>query len=249
MALWDTYLVDGVDLSSVARIVEVWDGSLVQGAARGANLVVPGRPGEVYAGKGRDVPTIALGLAVLTCDPATGIAPDDDAGRVAQLNANVRALVRLLTARTERPLALTRRVSFPAGDETHTAYGELARPLTAAMIGAAQGFRVVVELRILDGVWHATVDSAQTLTTGSHTVTSLGDTRTARIMADFSAPAVLANASLGISMRASAAATVDVENLAADFGSVTGLFALQPGANTVTVSAGTVDLTWREAYL
>lgn len=254
MALWDTYLVDGTDLANVATVVEVWDGAFLHGDRRGSNLVVPGVPGEIFAAKGRAVSTLTLGLVIMAVDPDSGAAPTDETTRVAMLNANLTTLRRLLAARTDIALTLTRRRSMwedtEVVEQEHTALGELARPLAPTVVGAAQAARVVVELKILDGLWYEDPTTVTGLT-DSITLDTGGDSEapTTKVVVTFSEAGTLTNATLGCSLTASTALTVDAETMVPTAGTVSGQFALLPGDNLLDISAGSVDLAYRRAFL
>lgn len=252
MALWDTFLINGTDIASLARIVEQWDGARQAGARRGANLTLPGVAGEVFVPKVRAVPTVTLGLALLACDPTTGVTPAAEADQVAQFNANLRSLLRLVDASTTVPLTVTRRMSLPGGaTESHEAQAELGAPMAPTLLAGARAARLTLELRILDGVWYAAGDSTASVTAGATTtVTSAGDTRTNRITATFSAgPSVLTNTTNGTSLAVTHPGDTVVQELWSYWGVASGSFALDRGANAVTVDTGSVVLTYREAYL
>lgn len=242
---YDRLYIDGTPLHNLATITETW-GGLTQGARRGTNLVVPGFPGEIFIPKGRDVPTITFGLVLLAVDPNTGAEAVSDDDRNALLDTNYRTLTRLVAGRTDRPLSLVREL----GTEQHEAIGELSRPLEPAVLGSGQGLRLTLELRILSGLWYATAtEAADDISTTPVTVTSAGDATTTRIQATFGAAGILTNATMGTSITASQASTVDVEMLTATAGHASGRFGLVPGDNVITASGTTVDLTWHEAYL
>jgi hypothetical protein len=248
--IYDTFLINGVNVLNYANIAEIWDGAKTRAPVRGSNLIIPGQDGEKHQPKTNDVPTLAVGLVVLAVDPTTGVWPADLPTRVAQLNSNVRFLTRLVGSRPDQPLVVTRRQSFMTGNEDHVALAEIGTPFAPTYLPNAMGARLSLELRILDGVWHGTTTSSQAVGV-PQTVTSIGDTTTKRITAVFTGANTITNSTLGMTLSVSAACTVDVENYVCTSGSaqISGRFALAAGDNLCSAGAGTVDLTWTDAYL
>jgi hypothetical protein len=212
----------------------------------------------------------------LPTDPATGVQPATRAEEIAQLNANWRTIVRLVSVR-RRPLLLSKRVSLPDGElVTVTARAELSGDLSQARINASTA-RAVLTFRLLDGCWFAEDASTfnvipgqsvflpanGTADTGNITVTLMGGVGVQ----------TLTNVSAGVwlsydwsTVGASDVITVDVPgfNVLRDTGG--GPFAsltrfkhggddrfmlIDPdlGDNEFTLSSGKAVVSYREAYL
>jgi hypothetical protein len=236
---WETILVDGVDISSAARIIQVWDGAHTSADLRGGDLVVPGRDGVVAADRPFDVATLSIGMQVRGSSLLTGF------------NDELRTLVGI--CKPGRTVTLSRRMSYSAGNETHTATGRYLSGLTPSLATPALG-KLVVNFAVLSGVWHG---SSVSVSPG--TVTIAGEVRTKKITLTLPGAGTLTNSTTGVSVTVTAAATLDVEagtstgtlsDVVASGDPLGAWFTLVPGSNTITWSgAGTPTIAYRPAYL
>lgn len=212
---WDTLLIDGTDTATLFTVVEDWSGMESGAGVRGSNYSVPGRGGEVWRRKPRDVGQVSIGIAVLPADPVTGVYPSTRDGRIAQLNANWQTIKRLVGTR-RRPLSLSRRLSLADGEQvTLTASAEFTGDLGQSRINAETA-RAVLTFRLLDGCWFSEEPLTYTVNAGVSTyVPAVGTTDTANMTVTLSgistsAVTTLTNVSAGVSL------TYDLTGLTAD---------------------------------
>lgn len=243
--MYDTILVDGTDIKSgVARQITVWDDLFETAPLRGDFPVVPFADGEANVDQSFDAYTLGIGLTLLASDRQG-------------FNDARRTLTRLV--KPGKTVTLSRLVAYGTGNETHTTVAKYQSGLgPVGMTGQDTG-RLVVNMRILDGLWFG---SAVTIAAGTHTI--LGDVRTRRMLVTVSAGTapVVTNTTNGSSFTVSGSTgtpvVVDVENMSAsDSGgdcserlswSGTWPLQLEAGSNTLTISSGTLSVAYQPAY-
>lgn len=247
---WDTTLVDGLDLKEYADISGDTYGSVFEVVSPRGDLPeflgVDGSPEHID----RPAPAkiVAYDLTMLGAD-------------LTEQNDSWRALQAL--CRPYKQVTLTRRVSYTAGNESHTAEATLHR-----MLPSYQGpwvTRAVVEFQLMRGMWFG---GEETVEAGG-TVGILGTARTERMTVTLSAGAAtpgVGNLTNGYAFAYNATVPaggvlVDVEARTAT--GITGSvdlsryliwnkrspFRLEPGANELTVSSGDATIEYLPAYL
>ncbi|MGZ4596281.1 MAG: phage distal tail protein [Actinomycetes bacterium] len=246
MTTWETLLVDGSDIASTARILQVWDGIHAVASERGDPVTVPGRDGVVDVDRAFDAFPVAIGLQLRGASLLTGF------------NDVHRDLKRL--CKPGRKVTLSRRLSYTTGQETHTCSGRYLSGLEPTLMTPALG-RVVVSFLNLDGLWYG-----PSTTIGTGTVSVLGDVRTRRMTVTLSGgagPTTVTNTTNGwaftLTGSTSTAVAVDVENMTATQGGTDvssrlswtkGLpLQLEAGSNTLTCSSGSASIAYQPAYL
>lgn len=237
----DTILIDGTDLQTSARIIQVWGGVHAVADNRHGGFVIPQVNGVSYdTDPPFDTNTLSLGLML------RGGAPD-----VTGFNDAYRTLK--LLCKPGRKVTLTRRLSFGAGNEDHTADARYYSGLSPDMQTPADG-KLVLNFLILSGLWYGPTVAT---TPGTRTIT--GEAVTRRMTLALPGAGTLTNTTLGISVTVTATATLDVK-AETSTGSVLDVvtsgdplgawFALAPGSNVITWSgAGTPTITYYPAYL
>lgn len=242
----DTLLIDGTDLATAARIVQVWEGVHATPTNRGSALVIPDRDGVLDFDRPFNANTLSLGLVLRGSSDVTGF------------NDAYRTLRRLV--KPGRQVTLTRRQSFTTGTEDHTAAARYADGLAPTMLTPADG-KMVITFTLLDGLWYG---AAQSIGTGA--VTVLGDVRTHRMtitLTGSGSTTTLSNSANDLTLvytgSKSTAVVIDVEALTATQGGTdvshnltwTGVlpFRLEPGAQTLAVSTGSAAISYQPAYL
>lgn len=236
---YEKLLVNGTDLASVTScqmdLSGLWKGAVV----RGDNIFVPGVDGVTQTAKQFDsnivdIPVMLNGTTTTT------------------MNDALRTFRLLLKPGV--PLALERQMSFTAGNEQHTATGELANDISPAVSLLRFG-RFTISLRIIDGLWHKKTSVAASVTT-SGSIVSAGDVRTRRMVITMAA-GTLTSTTTGHTLVYSGpgSADIDVEAMTAVSGAtnvssyVTWTKAypmeLQPGTNNFT---GTASFVYYPAY-
>lgn len=250
---WDTTLIDGTDLATIAGISGDPYGSVF----------------EVMSPRG-DLPTFpgVDGMPDLTDRPAAAKLVTYDltmrGSSLTKQNDSWRALQAL--CKPYKQVTLTRRVSLTAGNESHTSEAILQR-----MVPAYQGpyvTRAVVEFLLLRGMWFG---ASTNIASASGVVAVLGTARTERMTITLSAGAtspVVTNGANGFSLTYAAAVpsdgvVIDVEARTAinpvpsgDVDVSKNLswnkrapFRLEPGNNALTTSSGTASIDYQPAYL
>lgn len=242
----DTILVDGVDVASAARIVKVWEGVHVGAEQRGELLTYPGRDGQVDVDQPFDATVLSLGLIVR-----------GGSGEVTGFNDQYRTLRRL--CKPGKTVTLTKQLSYSTGNEEYTATGKLLR-ITPGQLTPAD-YRAVVEFLNLDGLWYGAPTAI-----GTGAVTVAGDVRTQRMtitLTGAGSSKTLTNTTNGWSLTyagtTASSVVIDVEAMTATQGGVdkSSLLSwtkgmpmrLEPGANTLTISAGAAAISYRPAFL
>lgn len=253
---WDTLLANGVDFSSLGCISEPYNAPYGQAPQRGDFSQYAGKDGAVYSDQPYDPGLISFEIM---------LAPDcgTDTAKWKNLNSRFRNL--RMVCRPDRLTTLTRRMSFDTGDETHTGNGKLLS-ITPNHFGP-DVMSCLVEFTLLDGCWFGPVEAVGAFSSASPTIK--GDGRTLRITATLSAGAVspvVTNAENAYSFSYTGTVpaggiTVDVVNRRAkrisDNGDVSlnlrwaksQPFRLDPGANSISTTSGTVALSYYPAYL
>lgn len=111
----DEWFVDGVSINSLAFNIARLDGSR-EGppGVRGENLLVPLRPGRIWAEKFPEERTITLGMWIQGVDPQTGAPPDTGSNALRrQFKANWQHLIDLFY-KPWREIKLTKKWKDPA---------------------------------------------------------------------------------------------------------------------------------------
>ncbi len=252
---WDTYFANGVDFSSLGCITEPFDAPYTEPGLRGDLPQYSGIDGAGYSDQPLNPGLLSFEIML---DPDCG----SEAAQRSNLNTRYRNL--RLICRPDRLSALTRRMSFDSGNETHTANGKLLS-ITPNHYGP-EVMSCLVEFTILDGCWFGTLESVNA--GASITPTIKGDVRThhvSLVLSEGAVNPVVSNANGytvsyvgtvptgGVSVdcfnrRATRISdSVDVSsNLRWTKGQA---MRLDPGGNTITTSSGTVSLTYYPAYL
>lgn len=176
--MYETLIVDGVDLSDVVTCVTDLNGMYATPSGRGDNLVFPGVHGETWVQKPFATNQLDLGL---TLAGAT----------TADFNQAYRTLRRVILP--GKQLSLVRHVSYPGGNEQHEAIGEYAGGL-APTLSLMRFGRMTVSFKILTGLWYSTSYYDQYLTASTPTVTNVGDVLTHNMVLSLSGPGTLTNA-------------------------------------------------------
>jgi hypothetical protein len=134
----DTLLVDGTDIQSADRIIQMWDDAVDTAVARGSNVVIPYAAGELHTTKVLDARDFTVGMAV------------KGATREA-LNTNIDALYAILPAPGDT-CTLTRRRILLSGTQDKTATAEFLGGVSPR-IAAPRLVRLTLRFRLLDGDW------------------------------------------------------------------------------------------------
>lgn len=240
----DTLLIDGTDLQTTARIIQVWGGVHTFPEQRGGGFIIPGRHGMVDS---IDRPFAAnvmqVGLML------RGGAPD-----VTGFNNQLRTLTQLV--KPGRTVTLTRRLSYGTGNEDHTTTARCL-PFVPDMASPADG-RVMLEFLLLDALWYGAQVS---FTRGaSSAATILGDAVTRRITITTTGAGTLTNSTTGTVVTVTGATALNVEAHTATGAGITGVtatgdklgawFTLAPGSNTIGwAGSGTTTIAYSPAYV
>ena len=245
MSIYDTVLIDSTDVQTSTRVIDNRDGSYLGPEGRGDLLTYPGRDGNTNTDQPFGPFVFPFGV-LLTGSSFTG------------LNDEYRLLRQL--CKPGRTVTLTKRMAYTAGNEAYTATAKLLRitpnrrsPVT---------MRALVEFTVLDGLWYG---SSATVSTGS--VSVLGDVRTQRMVVTLSGAGTgahtLTNSTNGwaLTYTGSVATAVDIDVLAQTAtqgasdvsGNLTWTrampFRLDPGTNSLSLSAGSASIAYYPAYL
>ena len=245
MSVYDTILVDGVDLDATYGIT-AWASVVGYGEMPDTALRLPGKVGAVSQFQTIGARTVQVGLE----NVGTGA---DYASKLASFNDNMRALKKLMvTGRGKPTVTLSRRQSFSTGNEQHDGTAQYLRGLEPSLAFFNYG-TVLVDFLLTSGVFYATADA----TINPGTVTVNGETATTRMSITLPGAGTLTNSTAGVSVTVTAAATLNVLNFTATAGLSTLThsgddywFVLLPGSNTITWSGtGTPSIAYRAAYL
>jgi len=228
-----------VSVKDYAHIVS-YDGVFKPAPYRGGNIVVPSRRGNTFASKEYDAYDFSVPLVLAG---STQAAAQDNID-------SLRALVESSAA----AITLTRIKPHASGDVTTTCSAHCSLSDVAMVNGLVNG-RLLLDVTNLDGCWYG----AAVAPTIPATITVAGTARTNRITLVLPGAGTLTNTTLGVSVAVTAAATLAVQSrtttgtLAAitaagdPFGN---WFALAPGSNAITWSAGgTPTISYQPAYL
>jgi hypothetical protein len=201
--MYETLLIDGVDLTSVVRCVQSIDGLYVVTGARGDNVVFPGVDGETWVDKPRGTGTVDLGI-LLAGNTTT------------EFNDSYRALVRLV--KPGRRVNLERRMSYSSGNESHYSIGEYASGL-APTLNLARIGRTTLSMKILDGVWYAGSTTELVVPIGNYTADVAGDDLTHRMTITMAAGGYVQNTTTGhrldVAANTGGNVVIDVVNMTA----------------------------------
>lgn len=142
----DTLLVDGSDLSSANRILQVWDDPLNGPVLRGANITIPYVAGELRTDKYQAAQDFTAGLLIKGTSYAT-------------MHDELAALYALLpdlggTPPVDASCVLTLRLTYGTGTVDTTANAEYLGALAARVPESERHARVALRFRLLDG-WFA----------------------------------------------------------------------------------------------
>ncbi len=236
----DTILIDGTDLQTSARIIQVWGGVHATPEQRGSGFIIPSRHGIV---DDIDRP-FAAGVLSL------GLMLQGGAVDVTGFNDQMRTLKTLV--KPGRKVTLTRRLTYTAGTEDQTQSAR-CQPFTPDMLTPNDG-KFVLNFLLLDGIW---LGSSLTPTIPA-TITVPGDLVTRRITLVLPGAGTLTNTTTGVSVTVTGAATLTVETKTATIaqsgvttaGDPLGFwFNLAPGSNIITWSAGgTPTISYKASY-
>lgn len=254
--VWDTLLAGSVDFSTLGCITEPYNAPYEQAGQRGDFSQYAGIDGGGYLDQAYDKGLLSFEIM---------LAPDCGSEDEQRTNLNTRYRNLRTACQPDRLTVLTRRMSFDAGNETHTANGKLLS-ITPNHYGP-EVMSCLVEFTLLDGCWFAT--PVAVAASAAPTPTVLGDTRTQHITAVLSAGAVnpvvinttngyffVYNGTVpsgGVSVNCftrratKVTGSIDASNLLL-WGKPHPM-RLEPGANALTCSSGTVALTYTPAYL
>lgn len=182
--------------------------------------------------------------------------------RVARLNANIRELTRLF-AREDEQLVITREVLLPAGMETWSGLCEVRSSVAFdSDEDSDQERNLTVDLVFADPLWYG--DEQTDTIGGSGSITNPGEVDSVTALLEFSGGSnyVLTNTTLGISLTINVSGPVTVDCAAgtvlADGDNAIGkvnitgsrdFMRLAPGANAMTLSSGSCDVTFRPPRL
>lgn len=258
MTDYDTLLVEGTDLSTLVCLEFPYEWPYIAPDQRGEFPTYPGIDGAANV----DQPYGPLVLPV-----PMSLAPDDfcedgatEEEQFANANLRYRTLRRL--CRPGQLITLKRRMSYPGGNEEHTARARMTSSTPSRQ--ALQVMRAVVEFTLLE-LWYGPA-VAIAVAAGTHTID--GDTRTHRMTITFAAGAArtLTNTTNGYWVSYDATVPtggviIDVEARTAraltggaDLSShlhwaKTHPMRLDEGSNTLTLSAGAASISYQPAYL
>jgi hypothetical protein len=242
----DTIKVDGTDLQTAARVLQVWEGVHQTPALRGSLIEFPTKDGSTDADQPFGSSVLGIGLMV-----------QGGSSEVTGFNDQYRTLKRL--CKPGRTVTLTKELSYTTGNESYTQTAKL-RSLSPQQQSPAD-YKVLVEFTLLDGLWFG---SAVTIGAGTSTVT--GDVRTRRMTVTISggsSPKTVTNSTNGWALTytgsTATAVVIDVENMTATQGAsdVSGNLSwtrdfpmqLEAGSNTLAISSGTLSIAYQPAFL
>lgn len=140
---WETVLVDGVDLSTIATIEDM-AGVLASAPTSGDPIDIPGRQGAVFVPGEYESYSFDVPLAII----------GETSG---ELNANLATLLALIDTRTA-PVTVTRRITVgtaTVADSCSCVVTGTVQPSTAGR----RALRMVVSFQNLDGDWTSVAES------------------------------------------------------------------------------------------
>lgn len=272
----DTLLVDGVDIESNLRHIQSdgWGSLFATPGTAGDNYSVPGRDGEVWRRKDHDVGIASLQFSIINDKIDVPSMMAEANSEWADL---LRMFPRRRPVELTRVVSMRDRNGVGYVDVRQTAMAELAESIAPNWL--TQSFQTgVLTFRILGGCWFDEDPTTVTVTAGTPLFVPVpGTTDTSNLVARMTVPAAglqtLANVSTGVTMsynwpadRVGSTVIVDASafTIKRDTGSAivnspgvfshTGdnrFFVLDPdlGDNELTLSAGTVSLSYRGAWL
>lgn len=237
----DTYLFDGTDLATVARLAS-YEGLYEPPPLRGDDPAFAGRDGVLAVTKPFGVGVLTLQLVLLS---------DSQVAR----NDAIRAFTRAV--KPGRTVTCTRQRTFSSGTESHEATVRYLSGLAPSMVGMSS--RLAVTFEVLSGLWYTTTASSWSIasTGGFHPVTNPGDATARRITFTFPSSGSLVSDD-GQQITVSGATTVDVVEQSATGGvtvtpqpdSTGGWFRLDPGVTNLNWGGtGTVTVDFYPAYV
>lgn len=197
----DTVLVDGVDIETNARHLQIdgWGDLFATAGFKGSNYDAPKRDGVIWRQKSLDVGVASLSFSI------TNDAADADTA-IAEANSEWADIVRMFPRR--RPVEITRVVTMRDGFGGHQEVRQVAQAELAESIAPnwlTQSFqRAALTFRLLDGCWFSEEPLRYTLTPGqSFYLPAPGTVDTANIvidLADGEGVQTLTNVSAGLSL-------------------------------------------------
>lgn len=140
----DTLLVDGTDIQSSKRIIQMWDEAVGTRVKRGENIVIPYAVGELYVPKFNAARDISIGMLI-------------KATSYADLNAEIDALYAILpsmgvSASSDTSCTLTRRRTYSGGTTDTTAEAEYLGGITPTILPESDRHaRLTIRFRLLTG--------------------------------------------------------------------------------------------------
>lgn len=252
MSLYDTWLLDGTDIKSLAgvRIAdERYEAPYAAASFRGDSPRFPGVDGEEDVDLPLDSMIVPLSVWV-------------DSETQEQQNDRFRALRRACKPR--RLITLTRRMELTAGNEDHTAAAKLEH-ISVDRMGPTL-LRAVLEFKVKAGCFYGASTNIPAL---SGATTILGDARTEKMTITLAAGGSVvevSNSTNGYEVTytgtvPAGGVVIDVEARTAT--GITGSvdlsrylvwnkrapFRLEPGSNTLTDDGGTATIDYQPAYL
>lgn len=165
----DVWTVDGQLLNTWAHNIETFTGHSGIPPRVGENRRIPARHGRRWVPKTYDQRTITLAMWVNGADE-DGLVPPE--GERAVFNDNLRALKRLFLA-ADRQLAVTRKLTFTTGQETHTCLAEVASTMEPVFLNKTFA-RFTVDLILADPWWYGPSQNTVVPVLGTN-VTNPGD--------------------------------------------------------------------------
>jgi hypothetical protein len=243
----DTLLVDGGALPSYVCLDWPYEWAYAGSTLTGGSSTLQGQDRDEFGGS----PVYPSRNIVI---PMTLTGPRADGESMPHSNQRYRDVRRAF--KPGREITLTRRMSFPGGNEDHRARAVLRN--MSLLRPSVRVTKALVEVQLLDGVWYG---NPETIGTGPSDVK--GDVRTRRMTVTLSGASdiILTNETNGFWLKyagaAGAGVTIDVEELEITGGSPGKLqwdhrypFQLEPDQeNVLSVSAGAASITYYPAYL
>lgn len=234
--MWETLLVDGTDVESLAVIAD-WSGVLSSGSVAADPVTVPGRRGAVYTPGELEPYTFDVPLIVTGAD--TGEVYEKLSGLSALLDS------------TRGPLTVGRRVTLGAAQTTQEARCAVVSGWSVQLVGTNSA-RVSVAFMNLDGCWYS---SAAVNASASGTLAVPGDIPTPNAVITLASGASIALAGSSVSYSGTGTLVLDGLTWEASSGDPGGVshsgavhpLVFLPGDNAVTVS-GTASVAVKGAW-
>ena len=140
---WETVLVDGVDLATIATIEDM-AGVMASAPTSGEPITIPGREGAIFVPGEYESYSFDVPLAIL----------GDTRG---EQNANLATLLALVDTRAA-PVTVTRRIVVATSNVAHSCSCVVTGTIQPNNAGR-RALRMVVSFQNLDGVWESVAES------------------------------------------------------------------------------------------